>query len=90
MYVMNEDYLNTNSCLSSLCQFPVRNAQPLQIEMIVSDAESRPFDNFTSLQWRWTSSDQKLLPTPQVSALSHLEGKGKLPMFIVIRSENWC
>ena len=63
--------------LSLMSQFPVRNGQRLEIEMTVYDAESRRFDNFTSLLWRWSSSDQKLLPTPQISSLSHQEGKGQ-------------
>ena len=62
---------------SFLFQFPVRNGQPLEIQMIVYDAESRPFDNFTSLLWRWSSSDQKLLPTPQISSFSHQDSKGE-------------
>lgn len=45
--------------------------------MIVYDAESRAFDNFTSLLWRWSSSDQHLLPSPQLTSLTHHEGKGE-------------
>ena len=63
--------------MSFLFQFPVRNGQRLDVQLILYDAESRPFDNFTSLQWRWSSSDQLLLPTPQNMALSHQEGKGQ-------------
>ena len=45
--------------------------------MIVYNAESRAFDNFTSLLWRWSSSDQHLLPSPQLTSLTHHEGKGE-------------
>ena len=60
------------------------NGQPLDIELIVYDAESRAFDNFTSLLWRWTSSDQQLLPTPQITSLAHHEGKGEKYMYYIV------
>ena len=72
------------SLFLSLTQFPVHNGQPLDIELIVYDAESRAFDNFTSLLWRWTSSDQHLLPTPQITSLTHHEGKGEKYMYNMV------
>ena len=68
-------------------QFPVRSGQRLEVEVTVYDAESRPFDNFTSLLWRWSSSDQKLLPTPQMSSLTHREGKGQYMAAVYLKWE---
>ncbi len=52
-------------------QFPVRNGRHLELEVVLYDADSRPFDNFTSLQWQWESSDPILLPTPAVRSMTH-------------------
>lgn len=52
-------------------QFSVRAGHSLDLEVEVYNAESRPFDNFTSLLWEWSSSDETLLPTPRITALAH-------------------
>ncbi|XP_019861906.1 PREDICTED: nuclear pore membrane glycoprotein 210-like [Amphimedon queenslandica] len=43
-------------------QFPVLNNQLLVLEVIVYDKERHRFDNFSSLHWKWSSSDSSLLP----------------------------
>ena len=50
-------------------QFPVRNGRDLDLEIIVYDGESRPFDNFTSLHWEWSASDPSLISLPKERAL---------------------
>ena len=45
-------------------RFPVKAGQALELEVKVFDEENRQFNNFSSLEWRWGSSDPNLLRPP--------------------------
>ena len=61
-----------------LLQFPVLNNELLVLEVIVYDKERHRFDNFSSLHWKWSSSDSTLLPlNPPNSQWRHYGNRGK-------------
>ena len=57
--------------LSLSLQFPVLSGRSLDIELTVFDEEGRPFDNFTSLNLKWESSDTKIVQSPLAGDLHH-------------------
>ncbi len=85
-YTQTRFLLLRNSLVLCL-QFPVRSGRPLTLEITLYDNVGRVFDNFTSLQWTWESSNQNALPTPQTSSLQHKDSESKQ---ILIRVMHVC
>ena len=52
-------------------QFPVMSGHSLDVDLTVFDREGRPFDNFTSLNLKWGSSDTKVMQAPPDGGLNH-------------------
>ena len=46
--------------LPSPLQVPVHSYRPLDVQVVVKDAEGRRFDNFSSLHFDWSLSDNAL------------------------------
>ena len=61
----------------------MRGGQQLDLEVVVYDAESRPFNNFTSLHWHWGSSDKEMLADPSMTSLTHHDSGGEGSVHIV-------
>ena len=58
-------------------RFPVKAGQALELEIKLFDEENRAFNNFSSLEWSWGSSDPILLRPPARGAkLVHRRGGG--------------
>ena len=74
----------TNECplLQSSNQnarFPVKAGHTLELEVKIFDAENRAFSNFSSLEWKWGSSDPILLrPPAQGAGRVHHKTRGDL------------
>ncbi len=45
--------------------------------MVVRDSEERAFDNFTSLDWTLSSSNQNALPRPHMDSLEYKNKHGE-------------
>ena len=57
--------------LSLSLQFPVMSGHSLDVELTVFDEERRPCDKFTSLYFKWGSSDTRVVQTPTDGSLHH-------------------
>ena len=60
----------------SLPQFPVLCGEYLDLEVQMFDEKARPFDNFTSFEFQWETSDTELLPLPHPLEMDHQGPRG--------------
>ena len=47
--------------------FPVLSGHELEVEITVFDEIGRKFDNFSSLEWKWESTNPSYIPRPDTS-----------------------
>ena len=48
-------------------QFPILSGHELEVEITVFDEIGRKFDNFSSLEWKWESTNPSYIPRPDTS-----------------------